>query len=119
MWNNAFAVYRIEITAREKWTIYRRYSAFENLHKALLNELGQAYIDAGIVFPERDYQGSFFASRSSMVSQRIPLLQKFLNDIILKKVPSIRIKTFFDFDEKGISGVRCVIEFSLKTFTAK
>lgn len=99
-------MYKVEITAREKWLIYRRYSEFENLHQGLINELGQQYVDLNITLPEKDYQGSYFASRNSTIAYRTPLLQKFLNDLIIHKVPSLKIKNFLDFDDKGISGAR-------------
>ena len=66
-------------------------------------------MDLNITLPDKDYQGSYLASRSSIIQYRMPVLQKFLNDLILHKVPSMKIKAFFDFDGKGSSGVRCVI----------
>lgn len=106
IWDSSYAVYKIEISAKEKWCVYRRFSHFETLHQALMRELGQAYMDLGITLPQKDYQGSYLASRTSIVQSRIPILQKFLHDLILHKVPSVRIKKFFDFDTKGASGVK-------------
>lgn len=106
IWDSSYAVYKIEISAREKWCVYRRFSAFEALHAGLQRELGQAYMDLNIVLPDKDYQGSYLASRSSIIQYRKPLLQKFLHDLVLHKVPSVKIKKFLDFDGKGASGVK-------------
>ena len=106
VWDSSYAVYKIDISAREKWCVYRRFSAFEALHAGLQRELGQSYMNLNITLPEKDYQGSYLASRESIVQYRIPILQKFLDDLILHKVPSIKIKNFFDFDMKGASGVK-------------
>ena len=58
------------------------------------------------MLPDKDYQGSYLASRSSIIQYRKPLLQKFLHDLVLHKVPSVKIKKFLDFDGKGASGVK-------------
>jgi hypothetical protein len=63
-------------------------------------------MDLNITLLDRDYQGSYLASRSSIVQHRTPILQKFLYDLISHKVPSMKIKKFFDFDMKGASGVK-------------
>lgn len=63
-------------------------------------------MNLNLQLPAKDYQGSYLASRQSIVQSRIPLLQRFLNDLIDRKVPSIKIKKFFDFESKGSSGVR-------------
>jgi hypothetical protein len=96
----------MEVSAASKWVVYRRFSAFEALHSGLQRELGQSYMDLGISLPVRDHQGSWLGSRISIIQYRTPILQKFLQDLILHKVPSMKIKKFFDFDNKGSSGVK-------------
>lgn len=99
--------YLLEISINGKiWSLYRRFSAFEDFHKKLLVEIGPE-IPFGVKFPEKIYVGSYFGTLNLVTSDRITALQQYLDAVIIVEdaVDSRSLSDFLDCDHLGLSGM--------------
>ncbi|KAJ1423379.1 hypothetical protein B484DRAFT_451898 [Ochromonadaceae sp. CCMP2298] len=76
--------YKVDVDASGGgWSVYKRYSAFEALHKKVLDLLGQGRVtELGLAFPDKIYAGSLLGTLSSITAQRITDLQLFLDRLL-------------------------------------
>lgn len=91
------------------WSVYRRYSAFENLHKNLTANYGEDKMkELNLLFPEKSYSGSIVGTFKSYVAQRTQQLQNYLNTLLgIEGTGDIAaVGVFFDLENKGISGMQ-------------
>lgn len=98
--------YKLEVAINDKrWTIYRRYRAFEVLHENLLKELGETVYP--VQFLEKQYVGSYASTLKSFTDDRMAKLQQYLNAIVIIEdvVESKHLTDFLDCDHLGLSGV--------------
>lgn len=99
--------YQLEICINEKrWGLYRRFSAFECLHRKLLAELGGENVFT-IKFPDKMYVGSYIGTFSVLTGDRVVKLQEYLDAILVIEdaVDSKPLTDFLDCDNLGLSGV--------------
>ena len=108
----AHAVYRINVSHKQdNWTIYRRFSEFASLHERLtaINPTKMASIAE--FMPEKEYVGPIYSSMEHVVAKRMAALQRYLRGLLeLEHVEDVEeVGKFFDFQYKGISGLRYLI----------
>lgn len=92
----------------QHWTVYRRYSNFQDLHSKLVNVFGQSSLDQmRLSLPEKSYTGSFLATSKVIVQSRKELLQDYLNSLMVAEplTNNILINHFLDTENKGASGL--------------
>lgn len=98
--------YKLDITINDKrWILYRRYSAFEDLHTKLLVDPGEEIMT--VSFPEKIYVGSYFSTVKQITADRHSKLQQYLDAIIIVEeiTDSKAFSDFLDCDHLGLSGV--------------
>lgn len=98
--------YKLDITINDKrWLLYRRYSAFEDMHRKLLLELGRDTMK--VRFPDKVYMGSYFSTTKQMTADRQSKLQQYIDSIIIVEdiTDSKAFSAFLDCDHLGQSGV--------------
>lgn len=99
--------YQLDVTVNEKrWGLYRRFSAFEDLHRKLLVELGGETIFT-VKFPDKYFVGSYIGTFSVLTTERSASLQQYLDSILTIEdaVDSAPLTQFLDCDHLGLSGV--------------
>lgn len=99
--------YQLEVTVNEKkWGLYRRFSAFEDLHRKLLVELGGETVFT-VKFPDKYFVGSYIGTFSVLTTERSGSLQQYLDAILIIEdaVDSAPLTQFLDCDHLGLSGV--------------
>lgn len=99
--------YQLEVIVNaRKWVIFRRYSAFENLHQKLSTELG-GETALSVKFPEKTSVGSYIGTLSVLTADRMPALQQYLNSIFIieEAVDSKAVADFLDCTHFGVSAV--------------
>lgn len=107
---NLHVDYKVDVKVEgTAWSIYRRYSAFENLHKSLTTNYGEEKMkELNLLFPEKSYSGSIVGTFKSYVTQRTQQLQNYLNTLLaIEGTGDIAaVGVFFDLENKGISGMQ-------------
>ncbi len=104
------ANYKMEIVMDgQGWVLYRRFSAFENLHRNLVSNYGEEKVkQLGLVFPEKYYTGSIAGTLKYIVDIRTVQLQQYIDKLLsVEGTTSISsVGLFFDFENKGVSGLQ-------------
>ncbi len=104
------ADYKLEVSLNEQsWILYRRYSAFENLHRSLITTYGEEKVkQLNLEFPEKLYTGSIAGSMKFIVDKRITQLQQYIDKLLsIDGTSSISaVMVFFDIQNKGLSGLQ-------------
>jgi hypothetical protein len=98
--------YRLEVCVNEKrWTVYRRYKAFEDLHEGLAKTLGETAF--AVQFLDKQYMGSYVSTLKAFTDERMAKLQQYLDSIIVIEdvVETKHFTDFLDCDHLGASGV--------------
>jgi hypothetical protein len=109
----SWAVYVIECSYEgNTWTVYRRYSAWEALHGAILGIVDPVTKDYLIRnFPEKEFSlgslGSFVGTFSFVVDQRKDILKRYLSLLLMhpKLITTPILLSFLDSDGRGASGI--------------
>lgn len=102
-------VYKIEVTQNgNSWFIFRRYSAFEELHKDLIAAYNLDKLKShNVVFPVKSYVGSVGGSLDFLVEKRVSILQLYLKNMLT--ITGVErnelVALFFDLTNKGMSGI--------------
>jgi len=99
--------YQLEVTVNDrKWIIFRRFSAFEDLHKKLLTELGGEN-KLSVKFPDKTSVGSYIGTLSVLTADRMSALQQYLDAIFIieEAVDSKPLVDFLDCNHLGVSGI--------------
>lgn len=115
MWGGGLglhAEYQLQVSPLDttaSWTVYRRYSAFYNLHKKLVAKVGgeEKALEMGLLLPQANYLGSRWSTFSDTISQRKVELQKYLDVVLTKEelAENEDLMSFLDCAGKGISGI--------------
>jgi hypothetical protein len=98
--------YRMDVVINDRrWTVYRRYSAFEQLHLSLVKDLGEEVMT--VKFPDKVYVGSYAATLKAFTEDRMVKLQQYLDSILIVEdiVENSHLTTFLDCDHLGLSGL--------------
>ena len=105
---NQWTVFMLEVSLDgETWTVYRRYSAFEALHGAIIrcvDVMTRAYLTKN--FPEKE-MGSFLGTFNFVAGKRVQILKRYLSLLLMHPhlVNNAILLSFLDTEHCGASGV--------------